>query len=91
MRFFHATTRSRALEILRTKKLCSAAEPEVFVSNSRRVIEDYGDGTLVEVTFPVGVKPVLNDEFPSGRRDFSVWVGKERCVRLRSAKVVKHA
>lgn len=89
MAFYHATTAAKAREILRTHQLCSAGEPHVYVSTSKRIVDDYGDGTLVRVEFPKGVRLALDDEFPNGRRDFAVRVGADRCVRLRSVRKVR--
>jgi hypothetical protein len=85
---FHATTQKNALEIIRTKMLCSAGEPQVFVSNTARVSRDYGDGSVVRVAVPRGLLKI-NDVFPRGRKDYSIWVGSRRCIPLADAEIVR--
>lgn len=67
---YHATTKEGAEKILQEGRLRAAAEPRVYVSSSKSLPE-YGDGTIVALD----VNPktlILDDEFPSGRRDFSI-------------------
>jgi hypothetical protein len=84
---YHGTTAAKARQIQASKLLCSAAEPHVYVSDSPDIWE-YGDGTIVKVLVPTA-RMELNDEFPSGRKDYSIYVGRQKCVRIRGAKIMK--
>lgn len=71
---FHHTNKGAAQNIQKTGILKSAGEPSVYLTTEKTPTTGYGD-TVV----PVRVNPSklnLDDEFPSGRLDFSIDVGK---------------
>lgn len=71
---FHHTNKNAAQSIQKTGVLKSAGEPSVYLTTERTPTTGYGD-TVV----PVKVNPSklnLDDEFPNGRLDFSIDVGK---------------
>lgn len=71
---FHHTNKNAAQSIKKTGVLKSAGEPSVYLTTERTPTTGYGD-TVV----PVKVNPSklnLDDEFPGGRLDFSIDVGK---------------
>jgi len=73
---FHHTNKSAAEQIAKTGKLKSAGEPSVYLTTQKTTDTGYGD-----VAVPVRVKPSLlnlDDEFPSGRMDFSIDTGKPK-------------
>ena len=71
---FHGTTKDRATEIGRTGNLKAEAEPDVYLTTDPGG-GGYGDGTVVRVR--VDPKRLqLDDEFPGGRRDFRISVGR---------------
>lgn len=67
---YHHTSAEAAENIKKTGKLKSAGEPSVYVTTRRETDTGYGD-----VAVEVKVNPkllTLDDEFPDGRRDFSI-------------------
>jgi hypothetical protein len=73
---FHHTNKSAAEQIAKTGKLKSAGEPSVYLTTQKATDTGYGD-----VAVPIRVKPSLlnlDDEFPSGRMDFSIDTGKPK-------------
>jgi hypothetical protein len=73
---FHHTNRRAAEQIKATSQLRSAGEPDVYVTT--RAITDTGYG---DTAVAIRVEPsrlTLDDEFPNGRRDFRLNVGKPR-------------
>lgn len=73
---FHHTNKDAAEQIAKTGRLKSAGEPSVYLTTQRSTDTGYGD-----VAVPVRVKPSLlnlDDEFPSGRMDFSIDTGKPK-------------
>jgi len=71
---FHHTSKSSAEAIRATGTLKAQAEPDVYVTTRRETDTGYGDTAV-----PIRVKPVdlaLDDEFPDGRKDFRLSVGK---------------
>ena len=71
---FHHTNKEAAKNIEKTGILKSAGEPSVYLTTEKTPTTGYGD-TVVSVK----VKPNklnLDDEFPNGRLDFSIDVGK---------------
>jgi hypothetical protein len=73
---FHHTNKSAAEQIAKTGRLKSAGEPSVYLTTQKATDTGYGD-----VAVPVRVKPSLlnlDDEFPSGRMDFSIDTGKPK-------------
>jgi hypothetical protein len=80
---YHGTTKEAAKEIIRTLVLKSAAESNVYVTTSPNGT-GYGDGTVVKVD--VNPKDLtLDDEFPSGRKDYSL---PEKIYKVRKAEIV---
>ena len=71
---YHGTTKAAAREIVASGKLRSAGEPDIYLTTDPKG-GDYGDGTVVKVNvWPDQLK--LDDEFPGGRKDFRISVGK---------------
>ena len=73
---FHHTNKSAAEQIAKTGRLKSTGEPSVYLTTQKATDTGYGD-----VAVPVRVKPSLlnlDDEFPSGRMDFSIDTGKPK-------------
>ena len=71
---YHGTTKAGAKRIRATRKLCSKGEPDVYLSTAKAGT-GYGDGTSVAVK--VDPKRLsLDDEFPGGRLDFRISVGR---------------
>lgn len=71
---FHGTTKDAAEKIRKEGALKAAAEPDVYVTTTNKPV-GYGDGTVIAIR----VKPELlrlDDEFPDGRKDFAIPVGK---------------
>lgn len=71
---YHHTSADKAQAIKESGALTSAGEPAVYVTTREQTDTGYGD-TVVRVR----VKPELleiDDEFPDGRRDFRIKVGK---------------
>ncbi len=73
---YHHTNRRAAEEIRATGQLKSAGEPDVYVTT--RAITDTGYGNTA-VTIRIDPSRLsLDDEFPNGRRDYRLSVGKPR-------------
>lgn len=72
---YHGTTKAAAELIRATGRIVSAGEPRVYFSN-RASGTGYGDGTVLAFEVNPDVLE-LDDEFPDGRQDFSVPVGKK--------------
>jgi len=73
---YHHTNKRAANAIRESGKLTSAGEPDVYVTT--RAITDTGYG---DTAVGIRVEPSrlsLDDEFPNGRRDFRLSVGKPR-------------
>lgn len=71
---YHHTSRQNAEAIRSSKTLRSAGEPDVYLTTEKEPTTGYGD-TVVEVR----VRPdklMIDDEFPSGRRDYRIDTGK---------------
>jgi len=82
---YHGTTAQAADDIVKSKTLKSAGEPNVYLTTAKD--EGYGDGTLVQVdVHPRNLN--LDDEFPDGRMDFSMDAPKQ-WARIAAAKIVK--
>jgi len=82
---YHGTTKKAAEQIVKTKLLKSKGEPNVYVSNSKDINQNYGDGTVVKVDV-LKKDLTLDDEFPNGRLDYSL-PGKS--YKVIKAEVVK--
>ena len=75
---YHHTNKRAANAIRESGQLTSAGEPDVYVTT--RAITDTGYG---DTAVGIRVEPSrlsLDDEFPNGRRDFRLNVGKPRAV-----------
>lgn len=71
---FHHTSAQRAGDIRNTGQLRADAEPDVYVTTRQEADTGYGDTSV-----PIRVKPkdlMLDDEFPDGRKDFRMSVGR---------------
>ncbi len=73
---YHHTSRANAERIKATGELRSVAEPDVYVTT--RAIADTGYGNTAVAIRIDPTRLSLDDEFPNGRRDFRLSVGKPR-------------
>ena len=73
---YHHTDRKSAERIKATGQLRSAGEPDVYVTT--RAIADTGYGNTAVAIRVDPSRLSLDDEFPNGRRDFRLSVGKPR-------------
>lgn len=71
---FHHTSADKAAAIKASGELRSAGEPDVYLTTREETDTGYGD-TAVRVRIDPA-KLVLDDEFPDGRQDFRVSVGR---------------
>ena len=78
---YHGTTKESAAEIQQTGILKSAGEPDVYFTTAKDGT-GYGDGTVVGVEIDPK-QLILDDEFPDGRRDFRVNVGKSKSLAVK--------
>lgn len=72
---YHHTSKENAEEIKKTGKLKSAGEPDVYVTTQKSPDTGYGD-TSVEIHIDPS-KLILDDEFPSGRKDYRINTEKQ--------------
>ena len=71
---YHHTSSGKADAIRKSGRLKADAEPDVYVTTHKDTDTGYGDTAV-----PLHVKPEslsLDDEFPNGRKDFRISVGK---------------
>jgi len=71
---YHHTSKEKADKIIKGGILKSAGEPDVYVTTSKSKEIGYGDSVV-----PIKIDPKklsLDDEFPDGRKDFRISVGK---------------
>lgn len=71
---YHHTSAVGAEAIRKSGKLKAEAEPDVYVTTRRETDAGYGDTAV-----PIRVRPdqlSIDDEFPDGRKDFRLNVGK---------------
>src|SRR5690606_12944154 len=71
---YHHTSADRAESIRRDGLLRADGEPDVYVTTRAETDTGYGDTAV-----PIRVDPArleLDDEFPNGRRDFRINVGR---------------
>ena len=73
---YHHTSRANAERIKNTGELRSAAEPDVYVTTRAIADTGYGDTAVAIRVEPSRLS--LDDEFPNGRRDYRLSVGKPR-------------
>ena len=71
---YHHTDRKSAERIRATGELRSAGEPDVYVTTRAITDTGYGDTAVAIRVDPSRLS--LDDEFPNGRRDFRLSVGK---------------
>lgn len=73
---YHHTNKRAANAIRESGKLTSAGEPDVYVTTRAITDTGYGDTAVAIRVEPSRLS--LDDEFPNGRRDFRLSVGKPR-------------
>ena len=73
---YHHTNRRAAEGIKATNQLRSAGEPDVYVTTRAIADTGYGDTAVAIRVDPSRLS--LDDEFPNGRRDFRLSVGRPR-------------
>ena len=73
---FHHTNKRAADAIRKSSELRSAGEPDVYVTTRRITDTGYGDTAVAIRVEPSRLS--FDDEFPNGRRDFRLNVGKPR-------------
>ena len=73
---YHHTNRRAAEKIRATNQLRSAGEPDVYVTTRAIADTGYGDTAVAIRIDPSRLS--LDDEFPNGRRDYRLSVGKPR-------------
>ena len=73
---YHHTNRRAAEQIRATGQLKSAGEPDVYVTTRAITDTGYGDTAVAIRVEPSRLS--IDDEFPNGRRDFRLNVGKPR-------------
>jgi len=71
---YHHTSSEAAEKIAKTGKLVSMGEPDVYVTTRKEADSGYGD-TSIAIRVPPDIL-TLDDEFPNGRKDFRISVGK---------------
>ena len=71
---FHHTNKRAASRIRESGELRSAGEPDVYVTTRAITDTGYGDTAVAIRIDPARLN--LDDEFPNGRRDFRVNIGK---------------
>lgn len=71
---YHHTSSAAAKAIRATGTLKAAAEPDVYVTTQRETDTGYGDTAVAIRVNPD--KLAIDDEFPDGRKDFRLNVGK---------------
>ena len=81
---YHHTNPEAARQIAETGTLRSAGEPDVYVTSWDKPDTGYGESVV-----PIQVDPSilrLDDEFPSGRMDFAIPVGKSGEFKFKGNK-----
>ena len=73
---YHHTNKQAADSIRKSGELRSAGEPDVYVTTRNVADTGYGDTSVGLRVDPTRLS--LDDEFPNGRRDFRLSVGKPR-------------
>lgn len=71
---YHHTSSAKAAQIRSTRRLKSAAEPDVYLTTRQETDTGYGD-TAVAVRVDPSLL-MLDDEFPDGRQDFRIDTGR---------------
>ena len=85
---YHHTSRRNAERIRATGELRSAAEPDVYVTTRAITDTGYGDTAVAIRVEPSRLS--LDDEFPNGRKDYRLSVGKPRgSIRVKVGEFYK--
>ena len=85
---YHHTSRKNAERIRATGELRSAAEPDVYVTTRAITDTGYGDTAVAIRVEPSRLS--LDDEFPNGRKDYRLSVGKPRgSIRVKVGEFYK--
>jgi len=85
---YHHTSRRNAERIKATGELRSAAEPDVYVTTRAITDTGYGDTAVAIRVEPSRLS--LDDEFPNGRKDYRLSVGKPRgSIRVKVGEFYK--
>jgi len=71
---YHGTTKSGLESIQKTGRLKSAGEPDVYLTTDPKG-GDYGDGSVAKIKVDPN-KLQIDDEFPTGRKDYRIDTGK---------------
>ena len=71
---YHHTSAAAATAIRRTGTLKAQAEPDVYVTTHRETDTGYGDTAVAIRIDPARLQ--IDDEFPNGRKDFRLNVGR---------------
>ena len=85
---YHHTSRRNAERIKATGELRSSGEPDVYVTTRAITDTGYGDTAVAIRVEPSRLS--LDDEFPNGRRDYRLSVGKPRgSIRVKVGEFYK--
>ena len=71
---YHHTSADKAAAIRKTGSLKSAGEPDVYVTTTKETNTGYGSHAVAIRFNPEALQ--IDDEFPNGRKDFKISVGK---------------
>lgn len=71
---YHHTSADAARKIKQTRRLKATAEPDVYVTTRKTTDTGYGDTAVALKVDPSRL--LLDDEFPDGRLDFRLYVGR---------------
>lgn len=85
---YHGTTKNGYAKIMEDGKLRAKGEYAVYLTTSSD-FEGYGDGTVVRLAVQEN-RIELDDEFPSGRRDYRIETDKSRSVQVKSMDPVTY-
>jgi RNA:NAD 2'-phosphotransferase (TPT1/KptA family) len=78
---YHHTSKENSDKIKKTGKLISKGEPHVYVTTRKEPDTGYG-----EVAVPIRINPrhlQIDDEFPNGRKDYSIYVGSKKHINIK--------
>jgi len=81
---YHSTSPQAAKQIVATQMLVSKAEPDVYVSSVPQTA--YGSA-IIKMQIPEKLL-ILDDEFPDGRMDYRIHVGRNKQLKVRGARIV---
>jgi len=71
---YHHTSKAKAAQIEKTGTLKAAAEPDVYLTTRKETDTGYGDTAVAVMVDPALLQ--IDDEFPDGRTDYRLSVGK---------------